>query len=68
MSNEDVDNVWDDLVNLPADPPEMRQICFSCEYVKHLYYLFFSLKYILYYLCSSVLFLLTKNFNCICSI
>lgn len=31
MSNEEVDNVWDDLVNLPADPPEMRQMCVSCE-------------------------------------
>lgn len=31
MSNEDVNNAWGDLVNLPADPPEMRQICFSCE-------------------------------------
>lgn len=31
MSNEEVDNVWDDFINLPADPPEMRQICFSCE-------------------------------------
>lgn len=40
MSDEEVDNVWDDLVNLPADPPEMRQICFSCEYVNHLYYSF----------------------------
>lgn len=31
MSNENVNNVWDDLVNLPADPPEMRQICLTCE-------------------------------------
>lgn len=31
MSNENVNNVWDDFVNLPADPPEMRQICLSCE-------------------------------------
>lgn len=31
MLNEEVDNVWGDFVNLPADPPEMRQICFSCE-------------------------------------
>lgn len=31
MINEEVDNVWDDLINLPADPPEMRQICDSCE-------------------------------------
>lgn len=28
MSNEEV---WDDFVNLPADPPKMRQICISCE-------------------------------------
>lgn len=31
MSNKEVDDVWDDFINLPADPPEMRQICFSCE-------------------------------------
>jgi len=31
MSKEEVDEVWDDFINLPADPPEMRQICFSCE-------------------------------------
>ncbi|CAI6345470.1 unnamed protein product [Macrosiphum euphorbiae] len=31
MSTEEVDDVWDDFINLPADPPEMRQICFSCE-------------------------------------
>lgn len=31
MPNEDIDNVWGDLVNILADPPEMRQICFSCE-------------------------------------
>lgn len=44
MSNEEVDNVWDDLVNLPADPPEMRQICFSCEYAKYLYLSFLILN------------------------
>lgn len=38
MSNEEVNNVWDDLVNLPADPPKMRQICFSCEWVIFLKY------------------------------
>lgn len=31
MAYEKVENVWDDLVNLPADPPKMRQICVSCE-------------------------------------
>lgn len=31
MSNKEVDDVWDDFINLPADPPEMRQICFSCK-------------------------------------
>jgi len=31
MSNEEVDNVWDDFINLPADPPKMRELCFSCE-------------------------------------
>lgn len=36
MSNEHIDNVWGDLVNLPADPPEMRQMCCSCEWVIYL--------------------------------
>ncbi|XP_050520266.1 tRNA-uridine aminocarboxypropyltransferase 2 [Daktulosphaira vitifoliae] len=30
-NNEEVDNVWDDMVNLPADPPEMRQLCTLCK-------------------------------------
>lgn len=31
MAYEEVENVWGDFVNLPADPPKMRQICVSCE-------------------------------------
>lgn len=25
--------VWEDLINIPADPPNMRQLCNICELV-----------------------------------
>lgn len=29
----DEEEVWDDLSNIPADPPVMREICENCKYV-----------------------------------